>query len=884
MKSAASIDVQAMSTAERSSAAIAGRDDEPATARRTGFPAQRFLLPVLGVAIVAIAVYVLRQLIHGISLSGVFDAVGQIPTLHLAYAIGFTALSFAAIALYDVVAVETVARGRIPWRVSAMAGAAGYAVSNALGFSLLTGGALRYRIYAAEGIPVQDIGRIIGTSWLSIWMAFAVLVGIALLADPQDLPWLSQPGPGIDIALGAAIVGGMALFIFWLSGGERTLTIGKVSARLPSSRGAMIQIAAGIVDISAAAATLYVLMPDTVTNGPIVFALIFVLATVVGIASHSPGGLGAFEATIIAALGISRNTEALAALLAYRAIYTLLPFLVATLGLIVSEIIRHREHVGKGVRTTARLLEPLVPPVSAGITFLGGIILLFSTATPAVSDRLEFLADFIPLPFIELSHLGASFVAVAMLIVARGLGRRLRRAWVAALILFGCGAVLSIFKGFDWEEAMLLCLLSVALVVFRNSFYRGSDSRIVDLSWGWLASVGTTALVALWIGLFVYRHVEYSNVLWWQFELQADAPRFLRAAVMVALVIAAVAFDTAIHNRADRKHVAETIPPAVPGLVAHAHDTSAALALLGDKQFLMAPGDRGFLMYARSGGSLIAMGEPVGDPDTRVELAWSFREMADRLAARTVFYEVGSDSLPLFLDMGLIALKLGEVARVDLAQFSLEGPRRQPLRYAARRAEKDGLVFEIVDKARVPAMLQELRAVSDAWLEGKGGKEKGFSLGFFDEDYVRHFDCAVMRKGDEIVAFANVWRSGDLEEFSVDLMRSRPGAPAATMEALFARLLLAARDEGFRWFNLGAAPLSGLSDSRLASRWNRFGSFLYRRGADLYNFDGLRAFKNKFDPVWTPHYLICPPGLDTPRALIDVTTLINGGPLEMMRK
>ena len=104
------------------------------------------------------------------------------------------------------------------------------------------------------------------------------------------------------------------------------------------------------------------------------------------------------------------------------------------------------------------------------------------------------------------------------------------------------------------------------------------------------------------------------------------------------------------------------------------------------------------------------------------------------------------------------------------------------------------------------------------------------------------------------------------------------------MDALFANLLLAAKAEGYRWFNLGAAPLSGLDDRRLASRWNRFGAFLYRRGADLYSFDGLRAFKQKFDPVWTPYYLICPGGLGTPKALLDVATLVNGSPLGLIRR
>ena len=134
-----------------------------------------------------------------------------------------------------------------------------------------------------------------------------------------------------------------------------------------------------------------------------------------------------------------------------------------------------------------------------------------------------------------------------------------------------------------------------------------------------------------------------------------------------------------------------------------------------------------------------------------------------------------------------------------------------------------------------------------------------------------------------IVAFANLWRSGGLNEISIDLMRHLPDVARGVMDALFGHVLMVGKDEGYHWFDLGAAPLSGLVDRRGASRWNRFGSLVYRRGGDLYSFDGLRAFKQKFQPVWTPHYLICPRGLDTAKALIDVTALISRRPVERNR-
>ncbi|MDH0124965.1 bifunctional lysylphosphatidylglycerol flippase/synthetase MprF [Brucella intermedia GD04153] len=846
---------------------------------------QHFLFPIAGIAIALLAIYVLENLLQHTSRTETLAALHNISWATLALAVFFTALSYAAVALYDVVAVDTIAPNQIPRRLAAVAGAAGYAISNALGFSLLTGGALRYRIYAAEGVSLADIGKIVGTSWFAIWFALIIMVGAALLIDPRDVPWLSAIDSRIDIVAGIAILGGIGWLIYWLSHGQRSFTIGSFSLRLPNSKGALLQIFAGLVDVGAAAATLYVLMPADAVPSFAVFALVYVIAIVLGIASHAPGGLGAFEATIIAGLGLGGKPDAIAALLAYRLIYTIMPLVVATAGILIWEIMRRRHMLGKQARFAKRLVEPLVPGLSASIIFLGGIMLLVSGATPDLRYRVEVLSDIVPESFMEMSHLAASLVGVALLIVARGLSKRLARAWVAAQILLLCGAAFSLAKGLDWEEAITLCLVAFTLWGFRDSFYRRPISGPFDLSWNWIATVGTTVLVSTWLGFFVYRHVEYSNTLWWDFAWNGNAPRFLRATVLVFAVVAAVGLYSIINRNGHRRRKVDySIPPAVPALVAQWPHTDAALALLGDKQFLLAPDNSSFIMYSQSGGSLIALGEPIGNEQTGKELAWSFHGLADKLALRTVFYGVGPQSLPLFLDMGLVALKLGEVARVDLAEFSLEGPRRQPFRYADRKIDKDGLTFEIIPSADVPPLIPRLQEISDAWLDFKSGSEKGFSLGYFDEEYMKRFDVAVLKRDGEIVAFANIWRGADKYEITVDLMRYMPNVHKLLMDALFAKLLMAGKEEGYKWFNLGAAPLSGLSGSRLASRWNRFGSFIYKRGADLYHFGGLKAFKEKFDPVWTPHYMVCPGGLETPRALLDATTLINGSPLEFIRK
>lgn len=839
---------------------------------------RRVLPALLGLLITITAFVALESMVRSLSLADVRQALDGVSGLDVALALLFTAISFAAVSVYDVVAVETVAPGRVSRPVAAGVGAAGYAVSNALGFPLLTGGALRYHVYRSGGIELADIGRIVGTSWFALWFALAVLIGAALVLDPEAVPLFRDLGAPTEIAIGVALMALVAGFVFWLRGGERVARVGRFSLPLPSGRGAVLQIVAGIVDVAAAAAVLWIVLPPDLAPSFALFTLVFSVATIAGVASSAPGGLGAFEATIIAALGAGGRADVVAALVLYRIVYTLLPLLVAALAMVILEIARRRATISGPVREAARVFAPLVPPLVAVLAFGGGLVLLASGTLPGIRERLGLLGDVVPLPFIEMSHLAASFVGVALLVVARGLAKRLWRAWVVSVALLPAGAVFALSRGLDWEEAVLLGLLTVLLIGFRDTFYRRSAINPFALTWSWLAAVLATVIASVWLGFFSYRHVEYANTMWWDFALDGDAPRFLRASVLAFAVIAAVGLDAAIHRRTERLQKASAIPPQVPPIVAASPDTGAALALLGDKRFLLSPGGDGFVMYARAGGSLVALGEPVGPAAVRADLAWAFRDMADREAQRPVFYQVSPASLPLFLDMGLVALKLGEVARVDLATFDLKGSKKQNLRTALRRAETEGLEFAIISPDEVVAAMDELRAVSDAWLGMKAGSEKGFSLGYFDPDYLRHFDMAVLRKDGAIVAFANLWRGAGREEMSIDLMRFLPDVSRVIMDVLFARLLLQAKEEGYRWFNLGAAPLSGLVDRRGASRWNRFGAFLYRRGGSFYHFDGLKAFKQKFGPEWHPHYLVCPGGFDTARALVDVTTLISGRP------
>ena len=286
-------------------------------------------------------------------------------------------------------------------------------------------------------------------------------------------------------------------------------------------------------------------------------------------------------------------------------------------------------------------------------------------------------------------------------------------------------------------------------------------------------------------------------------------------------------------------------------------------------------------MYQVSGRSWIALGDPVGSRTGVEDLVWRFRELSARHAGQTVFYQTSAERLSLYADLGLAPLKVGEEARVRLTDFSLDEPARAALRHSHRQAQRDGLTFEIIPAGGADALMPELQQISDAWLASKATGEKRFSVGVF---------LAAISKPVSARRRARGRRAGrlrqPLDHRDTRRDRGRPHAlrrrgAAGAMDFLFIELMTWGRDQGYRWLNLGMAPLSGLDRHPLAPAWHRVGNFVFRHGEHFYNFEGLRRYKAKFDPQWEPKYLIARGGIALPRVLMDVSLLIAGGVKEL---
>lgn len=838
-------------------------------------PWVRIAIPIF---VTLIALTVLHELSSHVKWSDVQADISETSWRVMFYALCWTAVSFFSLSLYDVFAVQSVADGEVPLPVAGMAGASGYAVSNCLGFSYITGTAIRYRIYASLGLDLSRVAGVIATSWVAFWTGLVLVLGLLLTFHPDGISNALPISETLETVIGLGLLSALVAVFVWLSTGGRRLEVLGIGFQLPGGKLASCLTLAAIGDLVGASMVLYVLMPDDLGVGYPYFFTIFIAAIAFGIVSHAPGGIGVFEATLIAGLGASGRSDVIAALLLYRVVYTFLPFAIASLSIAVASALTQRHRIIGAGTWVYRAIRPIVPMVAAGVTAVAGIILLVSGALPTDSKSLGALREVLPLSFVEASHLAGSAVGVLLLLVSRGLFRKLYRAWVVAMLLMVAGFAASLAKGLDTHEAFGMLATIAVVALFRGAFYRVSGASIFRLNIPWLVSVVALLAVIFWIGLFAYSHVQYQNALWWEFAWNGDASRFLRSSLVVAVILGIVAV-TSLFGREIPAPVRTEIPGCVERLVMESEDTEAQISLTGDKQFLIAPDESAFIAYADTGNAIISKGEPVGDEKAGKQLVWQLREMADREGKLCAFYSVSTKYLPTFLDLGLSILKIGEVARVPLKDFSLDGKSRKRFRQAKNRAEREGYVFEIIPKEELAPVLPELRAISDHWLEQKAGAEKGFALGGFDDDYLSYFDHAVLRNGEtgQIMAFANLFQGGNKSELSLDLMRYEPDSPSFVMDALFAEMMSWGAEQGFHWFSLGAAPFSGIENRQLASLWNRIGGFVYEHGEQFYHFEGLRAFKQKFDPEWSPNYLASPGGLAAPRILYEVNILISGG-------
>src|SRR3954471_10340260 len=335
--------------------------------RAVSFLRQKQILHKLGVAIsvtvIAIACYVLFHMLRDIDVDEVVEAIKQTEWHSIALAALFVTAGYFTLTFYDLFAVRAIGRPDIPYRINALAAFTSYSIGHNVGASVFTGGAVRYRIYSAWGLSAIDVAKICFLAGLTFWLGNAAVLGLGICYHPEAAANIDQLPAWLNRMVAIGILAGLVAYVAWVWTKPRVVGRGPWTVVLPGGPLTLLQIVIGIVDLGFCALAMYMLVPDEPNLGFVVVAVIFVSATLLGFASHSPGGLGVFDAAMLVGLWQMDREDLLAGMLLFRVLYYIAPFVISVILLTFREVIIGAR--SKRLQQAALKLDPGPAPEAA---------------------------------------------------------------------------------------------------------------------------------------------------------------------------------------------------------------------------------------------------------------------------------------------------------------------------------------------------------------------------------------------------------------------------------------------------------------------------------------------------------------------------------------
>ena len=813
----------------------------------------------------------------------------EVPTLQT---IDVALLALAAVAFTGIIDVAIARWLQIPVRAREILRLAfvANAMANTLNLSGATGSGVRLLGLSAHKIELGRGAALIGMQVLSLPLGLSILIIVTLSAGSLPItPSTTTRWLAIIVLVAAALY----LPAYFVLTTRRTLMRWLPKGQdLPPLKLKLTLAALSFVDWVLAALVLYAclfLSGAHVKPGPLLGS--FAGASILGLVSMVPGGLGVFDGLMLVALtaGGYDQGAVTAGLFLFRIAYYLLPLFGALylgsgtvaqqLPILSHAIGRLRAHPLFGVLgLPASLLADLGIRLLAALTFLAGLVLLASAAIPAVHERVVEVRAVLPSAAIESSYWLSILTGTLLLGLGRGIAGRLRLAYGLAVWVLVAGAILAVTKGLHFGEALFLLVVAGLLRTRKREFTQRAMSLTSATTFTWY--LGLIAVVLAFFAAGVWAVLGDDSFDLWYFGVGEHSSRLARGlfAAVLGVVIYLIWQSFAVRRPPLRLPDRAELKRARAVYDEHGGGEFAHLTFMGDKHLFWSADGHAVVAYGSVRDRLVALGSPSGPEDAIKRAILDFRQFADAQDRVPIFYEVLEPDLSLYHDLGFDLFKLGELATIKLEEFTLAGKRWEDLRQAVNRSAKERLTFEILEPPFDTVLMTQIERVSDLWLADKRAREKGFSLGRFDPDYFAWSPLGLVRRDGEIIAFANVLPPyGPHGTASVDLMRQTADAPRGTMDFLFAKVMQWAKDRGYETFSLGMAPLSAVGDNPYARINERLAALAFQYGGRFYNYQGLRRYKEKFAPEWTGSYLAYPRGLWVPGLLIDIAALVAGG-------
>ncbi|HEU4938597.1 MAG TPA: phosphatidylglycerol lysyltransferase domain-containing protein, partial [Vicinamibacterales bacterium] len=674
---------------------------------------------IWGVLLLAIVLALSWHSLRGIHTREVRAVLRSLDPGPLAIAALVTVLNIAIMGFYDVMAfAETRTRAVQRWTFGAVA----FCWSNFLTLGPLAGPAIRLWLYRRSVTELSELHAGIVSVIIAFVSGLAGWTAAALIA--------TRIGAGMPLFALLAL-----LFVFAAAWCGRAIARRADRFERPAagpSRTFEMAIVGWLDWLLGATVFIACLHATGRTAPPLDLLSEFFSGQVIGLASLVPGGFGSSDAFWIARLPFDQDVTA-AALGAFRLVYYVAPWCIASLVLL-----------SWATRMSSRRID-VARRITASLVGAGGIVMILSTASPAIHARMVLMERYLPLPLVEFGQLAAALAGLILLVLARGLARGYASAYKLTIALLLVGGFASLLKGLDWEEAAVLAAIGAAAWSQSSLFDRASGADWLD--WGDLAVGFAALLVFVLFGTFSH-HIDVAALQrWTAIGYRLQGARFLRTAASMGVVVAAATLYVVIRTPVPfEPPTNEEIQQTLNAHARYGIGTTPIMVAVGDKSVFF-DGRRGFCLFRTIGPYLTVFSDPmVASLSERAAFLDGLFSFAANIDRRPLFYQISVDWIPLLHDRGYRLFKLGEEAHVHLDRLTLEGHAGKLTRQILRRAERDGLTFRVMQPPEIANRIVELADISSEWLRAKGIRERQFSIGYFDEHYLRRFPCAVVER------------------------------------------------------------------------------------------------------------------------------------------
>ncbi len=798
--------------------------------------------------------------------------IGQVPIATLVFVLLITIGSIFPMFFYDAVIIKILGI-KIPKKHLIKQALIVNSFSNLIGFGGIIGVMLRTYFYQKDEfgkgnllrtIAIVSLFLLTGISLLS-WITIVGYRNIPLLVHTK---WLYLAVIGVALYLPTLMI-----ITLWREkkNPDPSITI-KVKCLL---------IFVSVLEWSAVLLVFWLLKSVLSISIPFgdLFA-IFTVAACAGIVSLIPGGLGSFDLVFIWGvdyLGI-QDEKVVVLLLLYRIGYFIIPFLVGAFLFI-------KAYWEKWNNTWGNLPNVFVQHISHWmltiLIFISGLILLLSAALPGIIERLKVAEDIFSLTIMSLSHQLSVATGFILLGLSRGIQYKVKRAYYLTIIVLSFAALFSLSKGFDYEEAIFLLVVALLLRLSKARFYREG----YVLTWGkMIFDIFIILIITL-----MYLLIGYFNLPTSKFSIPTKFLPYIITdyhdlfySAFIGLIIAIFIYCIGNFVGKSQKWPMETSRNQEEKIYEHINkykgNVLTHLIFLHDKYVFWNSKDNVLFPFQKYADKIVVLGDLTGEKSEFPHAIEEFLTISDLYGYTPIFYESSNDMLPILHENGFDFFKLGEEAFVNLENFSLSGKKMKVMRANKNKFERENFIFEIIKPPLSDDLLQKLKTVSNEWLAGR--REKGFSLGFFDEAYLNRSEIAILKNiNEDVIGFASLMPVYDNNQtISVDLMRFIPSSPSGTMDFIFLSLFEWAKEKGYNQFNLGMAPLSNVGLSKYSFFSEKVAAQIYLHGQVFYHFQGLRKFKEKYNvTTWVPKYLAYRKRTSLPITMAQVTILIGKG-------